>query len=37
MNSNNKLARAAGFLYLVTIIAGGFAEMFVREALTVSW
>ena len=35
MNSNNKLARAAGFLYLVTIIAGGFAEAFVREGLTV--
>jgi Domain of unknown function (DUF4386) len=36
MNSNNKLARTAGFLYLVTIIAGGFAEAFVREGLTVS-
>ncbi len=36
MNTNNKLARAAGFLYLVTIIAGGFAEAFVREGLTVS-
>jgi len=36
MNSNNKLARAAGFLYLITIIAGGFAEAFVREGLTVS-
>jgi Domain of unknown function (DUF4386) len=36
MNSNNKLAKAAGFLYLVTIIAGGFAEAFVREGLTVS-
>ena len=36
MNANNKLARAAGFLYLVTIIAGGFAEAFVREGLTVS-
>ncbi|MFZ1678030.1 MAG: DUF4386 domain-containing protein [Saprospiraceae bacterium] len=35
MNSNNKLARAAGFLYLITIIAGGFAEAFVREGLTV--
>ncbi|MBK5272586.1 MAG: DUF4386 domain-containing protein [Bacteroidia bacterium] len=35
MNTNNKLARAAGFLYLITIIAGGFAEMFVREGLTV--
>ena len=36
MNSNNKLARAAGFLYLIMIIAGGFAEVFVRGALTVS-
>ncbi len=36
MNTNNKLARAAGFLYLITIIAGGFAEAFVREGLTVS-
>lgn len=35
MNSNNKLARAAGFLYLITIITGGFAEAFVREGLTV--
>ena len=35
MISNNKLARAAGFLYLITIIAGGFAEAFVREGLTV--
>lgn len=32
----NKLARAAGFLYLLIIIAGGFAEAFVREGLTVS-
>ena len=36
MNSINKLAKTAGFLYLVTIIAGGFAEAFVREGLTVS-
>lgn len=36
MNSMNKLARAAGFLYLLIIIAGGFAEAFVREGLTVS-
>ena len=36
MISNNTLARTAGFLYLVTIIAGGFAEAFVREGLTVS-
>ena len=35
MNSNNKLARAAGFLYLITIISGGFAEAFVRGGLTV--
>lgn len=35
MNSNNKLAKAAGFLYLVSIIAGGFAEAFVRGGLTV--
>ena len=32
----NKLAKAAGFLYLLIIIAGGFAEAFVREGLTVS-
>ena len=36
MSLNNKLARTAGFLYLVTIIAGGFAEAVVREGLTVS-
>jgi hypothetical protein len=36
MNSNNKLARAAGLLYLITIITGGFAEAYVREGLTVS-
>ncbi len=35
MSSTNKLARTAGFLYLVTIITGGFAEAFVREGLTV--
>jgi len=35
MNSNNKLARTAGVLYLITIIAGGFAEAFVRQGLTV--
>ncbi|MBK9985133.1 MAG: DUF4386 domain-containing protein [Saprospiraceae bacterium] len=35
MNSNNTLARVSGFLYLITIIAGGFAEAFVREGLTV--
>lgn len=36
MNSTNKWARTAGFLYLIVIIAGGFAEAFVREGLTVS-
>lgn len=36
MNTNNKLAKAAGILYLVSIIAGGFAEAFVRGGLTVS-
>jgi len=36
MNSINKLARVAGFLYLIIIFAGGFAEAFVREGLTVS-
>lgn len=35
MNTINKLARAAGFLYLITIITGGFAEVFVRGGLTV--
>ena len=29
-------ARMAGFLYLIVIVAGLFAEIFVREALTVS-
>lgn len=36
MNSNNKLARTAGFLYLISIIAGGFAEAYVRGGFTVS-
>jgi hypothetical protein len=36
MNSNNKIARVAGLLYLIMIIAGGFAEVIVREGLTVS-
>lgn len=36
MISINKLARVAGFLYLIMILAGGFAEAFVREGLTVS-
>lgn len=35
MNSKNKLARTAGFLYLIVIVTGGFAEAFVRERLTV--
>lgn len=35
MNSTNKLARTAGVLYLISIIAGGWAEAFVREGLTV--
>lgn len=35
MNTNNKLAKTAGFLYLITIISGGFAEAFVRGRLTV--
>lgn len=35
MHSTNKLAGAAGFLYLVMILAGGFAEAFVRDGLTV--
>lgn len=30
------MAKAAGFLYLIMIFAGGFAEAFVREGLTVS-
>jgi hypothetical protein len=36
MNSNNILARTAGFLYLIMIIAGGFAEAFVRQGLTIN-
>lgn len=36
MNSTNRMAKAAGFLYLIMILAGGFAEAFVREGLTVS-
>ena len=35
MTLNNKFVKAAGFLYLVIIISGGFAEAFVREGLTV--
>lgn len=35
MISNNKLGKAAGYLYLITIIAGGLAEVFVRGGLTV--
>lgn len=36
MNSTDTLAKTAGFLYLITILAGGFAEVFVREGLTVN-
>ena len=36
MLSNKKLARIAGLLYLVVIATGLFAEVFVRQALTVS-
>jgi hypothetical protein len=36
MNSTNKLAKVAGFLYLIMILAGGFAEAYVREGFTVS-
>lgn len=35
MNSNNKIARTAGLLYLIVIISGGYAEVVVREGLTV--
>ncbi len=35
MDSNNKLAKTAGVLYLVMIVTGGFAEAFVRGGLTV--
>jgi Domain of unknown function (DUF4386) len=35
-NSIKKTARIGGVLYLIIIIAGGFAEAFVREGLTVS-
>jgi len=35
MNVKDKLARMAGMLYLVLIIAGGFTEAFARENLTV--
>lgn len=33
MNANKKTARVAGFLYLIIIIAGIFAEFFVRQSL----
>jgi len=36
MNSNNKIARVAGLLYLTIIISGIFAEFFVRSSLIVS-
>lgn len=35
MNVTKKLARTAGFLYLIMIVTGGFAEAFVRGGLTV--
>lgn len=35
MDSNTKTARAAGLLYLIIIIAGIFAEFFVRQSLIV--
>jgi len=35
MISNKKLARIGGFLYLIIIATGMFAELFVREALVV--
>jgi hypothetical protein len=35
MNSNKKTARVAGLLYLIIIIAGIFAEFFVRQSLIV--
>ncbi len=35
MNANKKTARVAGFLYLTIIIAGIFAEFFVRQSLIV--
>jgi len=35
MNSINKTARMAGFLYLILAICGGFAEFFVRQGLIV--
>lgn len=35
MNSNEKTARVAGFLYLIVIITGVFAELFVRSSLIV--
>jgi hypothetical protein len=36
MNSNKKTARIAGLLYLTIIIAGIFAEFFVRQSLIVT-
>ena len=35
MITNKNLARIAGLLYLVIIVTGLFAEVFVRQALTV--
>ncbi|HCY75440.1 MAG TPA: DUF4386 domain-containing protein [Ignavibacteriales bacterium] len=36
LRSLKKIARVAGFLYLIIILAGGFAEAYVREGLTVT-
>lgn len=36
MNSNKKIARVAGFLYLIIIICAGFSEGYVRSNLIVS-
>lgn len=35
MNATNKIARVAGLLYLIIIVAGIFAEFFVRQSLVV--
>lgn len=35
MNSNKRLARSAGVLYLIVAIFGGFAHLFVRESVYV--
>ncbi|MTI29407.1 DUF4386 domain-containing protein [Cytophagales bacterium RKSG123] len=36
MNSNKKTARIAGFLFLILIISGVFAEYFIRQKIIVS-